>query len=411
VLSVGSVAPVRPLLLLVAVLVFVDTMLYAALTPLLPHFADQLDLSKTRAGALVAAYAAGALIGGLPGGFAAARLGPRRAVLVGLTGMGLSSLGFAFAGSFDTLFLARLLQGCGSAFTWAGAFGWLLAAAPRKRRGELLGSAMGAAVFGALFGPVIGAAAALAGRAAIFSALAGLSLVLVVWTLRLGSAPPGELPSAAALGRALRNRQFAAGLALMALPSLLFGILSVLGPLHLSSAGWGAAAIGAVWLVGAALESVQAPLVGRLTDRRGKLLPVRVALTVAAVVSFALAADSRPLLYVPLIVLGAMAYGILFTPAFALIADGAEHVGLAQGMGFGFMNAAWAVGAVIGPAAGGAIANATGDWIPFLLAGGICALALFTVLRYGRPRAASGPLSDPDAGSDPAVGRRTARAS
>src|SRR4029079_13059666 len=122
-----------------------DTILSAALPPLLPHFAHELDLSKTRAGALVAAYAAGALIGGLPGGFAAVRLGSRRAVLVGLTAMSLSSVGFAFAGSFDTLFLARLLQGCGSAFTWAGAFGWLLAAAPRKRRGELLGSAMGAA--------------------------------------------------------------------------------------------------------------------------------------------------------------------------------------------------------------------------------------------------------------------------
>jgi MFS family permease len=405
------VAAVRPLLLLVAVLVFVDTMLYAALTPLLPHFAHELDLSKTRAGALVAAYAAGALIGGLPGGFAAVRLGARRAVLVGLTAMGLSSVGFAFAGSFDTLFLARLLQGCGSAFTWAGAFAWLLAAAPRKRRGELLGSAMGAAVFGALFGPVIGAAAALAGRAVIFSGLAGLSLVLVVWTVRLGSSPAGELPSASALVRALRNRQFAGGLALMALPSLLFGVLSVLGPLHLSSAGWGAAGIGAVWLVGAAFESVQAPLIGRLTDRRGKLLPVRVALSVAAIASLALAADSRPLFYVPLIVIGAMSYSVLFTPAFALIADGAEDVGLAQGMGFGLMNAAWAVGAVVGPAAGGAIANATGDWIPFLLAGGICTLALVGVARFGREPAPIEPVSDLDTGSDPAVARRTARVS
>ena len=382
-------AAVRPLLLLVAVLVFVDTMLYAALTPLLPHFADDLGLSKTRAGALVAAYAAGALIGGLPGGFAAVRLGARRAVLVGLTGMGLASLGFAFAGSFGTLFLARLLQGCGSAFTWAGAFAWLLAAAPRTRRGELLGSAMGAAIFGAMFGPVIGAAAALAGRATIFSALAGLAFVLVVWTLRLGSAPSGELPSASALARAFRNRQFSGGLALMALPSLLFGVLSVLGPLHLSAAGWGAAAIGAVWLVGAALETVQAPLVGRLADRRGRLLPVRVALTVAALASFALAADSRPLLYVPLVVIAATAYGLLFTPAFALIADGAERSGLAQGMAFGFMNAAWAVGAVVGPAVGGAIANATGDWIPFLLAAGACSLALVAVLRYGRGRSES----------------------
>src|SRR3954465_9628854 len=100
----------RRLLPLVATLVAVDTMLYAALTPLLPHFAHEFHLSKTRAGTLVAAYAAGALVGGLPGGWAASRLGTRRAILVGLAGMGLASLGFAFAGSFWTLFLARFVQ-------------------------------------------------------------------------------------------------------------------------------------------------------------------------------------------------------------------------------------------------------------------------------------------------------------
>ena len=70
----------RRLLLLVCVLVAVDTMLYAALTPLLPHFAHTLHLSKAGAGVLVAAYAAGALVGGLPGGAAAARLGARGTV-------------------------------------------------------------------------------------------------------------------------------------------------------------------------------------------------------------------------------------------------------------------------------------------------------------------------------------------
>ena len=365
----------RRLLLLVAVLVFVDTMLYAALTPLLPHFAHTLGLSKTGAGMLVAAYPAGALIGGLPGGAAAARLGPRRAVIVGLIGMGVASVGFALASGFWGLFAARLIQGLGSAFTWAGAFSWLLAAAPRERRGALLGSAMGAAVFGALFGPVIGAAAALAGRAAIFSALAGLSVVLIAATLRLEPTPV-EHPSAAAIGRALRDYRFLAGLGLMALPSLLFGILSVLGPLRLSAAGWGATAIGAVWLVGAALESVASPLVGRLIDRRGRLLPVRVSLVLATVLLLGLAASPRPFAYAPLIVLSAAAIGVLFTPAFALIADGAENVGLPQGMAFGFMSAAWATGAFIGPAAGGAIAGATGDWIPFVLAAGLCASGL-----------------------------------
>ena len=387
-MSLGSVAGVRRLLLLVAVLVGVDTMLYSALTPLLPHFAHEFGFSKSRAGVLVAAYAAGALVGGLPGGVAAARLGARRAVLVGLTLMGLASLGFAFAGGFWTLFAARFVQGGGSGFTWAGALAWLLAAAPRERRGELLGGALGAAVFGALFGPVIGAAAAIAGRAPVFAALAALSLVLGAWALRLET-PPAEEPSAAAIARALRNRQFIGGLLVMAMPSLLFGILSVLAPLHLAAAGWGAAAIGAVWLTSAALEAAQAPFVGRWTDRRGRLQPVRAALAVGLVCSLGLAAGGRPLAYVPLIVLASLAWGALFTPAFALLADGAEAAGLPQGMAFGFMNAAWALGAVAGPAAGGAIAGATADWIPFALAAVVCGLGLlFARTRSGHEGAA-----------------------
>jgi MFS family permease len=368
----------RRLLVLVAALVAVETMLFAALTPLLPHFAEEFGFSKSRVGVLVAAYAAGALVGGLPGGVVAARIGGRSAVLIGLALMGTASLGFAFAGDFTTLFVARFIQGCAGGFLWAGAFAWLLAVAPRERRGELLGGAMGAAVFGALLGPVMGAAAAIVGRSVVFSALAGLAVVLAAWATRLESAP-AEQPSLAALLRALRNSRFVAGLALMALPSFLFGILSVLAPLHLSAAGWGAAAIGAVWLVGAALEAVQAPLVGRLSDRRGRLLPVRVALVSGAFVSAALALGLRPLAYAPLIVLACLAYGMLFTPAFVLIADGADAVGLAQGMGFGLMNAAWATGAMVGPAAGGAIAGATGDWIPFLLAAGLCTASLVAV--------------------------------
>jgi MFS family permease len=111
---------------------------------------------------------------------------------------------------------------------------------------------------------------------------------------------------------------------------------------------------------------------------------VRVALAVGALVSFALATGARPLFYAPLIVVAAVAYGALFTPAFAMIADGADHTGLAQGMAFGLMSAAWAMGAAAGPAAGGAIANATGDWFPFVLGAVLCASILVVV----RPRTA-----------------------
>jgi MFS family permease len=370
----------RRLLLLVCALVWVDTMLYSALTPLLPHFAHTLHLSKTGAGVLVAAYAAGALVGGLPGGAASARLGARRAVLVGLALMGLSSLGFAFAHGFWPIATTRFLQGCGSGFTWAGSFAWLLAAAPRERRGELIGTGLGAAVFGALFGPVVGAAAGLLGRGTVFTALAALSVVLAVWTLRLESIPP-EVPSVSAVGRALRDTRFGGGLALMALPSLLWGVLSTLAPLRLAAAGWGTTAIAAAWIVSATLETVLSPMAGRLLDRRGIVLPVQIALAAAAASSVGLALSPRPLAYVPLLVAAGAAYGVLFTPAFALIAEGAERSGLAQGMAFGLMNAAWASGALVGPAAGGAVAAASGDVAPFLISAGLCATALAAVRR------------------------------
>jgi MFS family permease len=382
----------RRLLILVSALVWVDTMLYAALTPLLPHFTSHLHLSKTGAGVLVAAYAGGALVGGLPGGVATARLGARRAVLVGLTLMGLASLGFAFAHGFWPLCGARFLQGCGSGFTWAGSFAWLLAAAPRERRGALIGTALGAAVFGALFGPVVGAAAALVGRAAVFTALAGLSIALAVWTLRIESIPP-EVPSFSAVGRAFRNSRFTGGLALMALPSLLWGVLTTLAPLRLAAAGWGATAIAAAWIVGSLLETVLSPIAGRTLDRRGAALPVQLALVAGALTSLGLAASPRPLAYVPLLVVAGGAYGVLFTPAFALIAEGADRSGLAQGMAFGVMNAAWASGALIGPAAGGALAAASGDVVPFVISAGLCVVALAAVQR-ARHRTAAAVMTD-----------------
>src|SRR5918997_274727 len=99
----------RRLLLLVGAIVFVDTMFFAALTPLLPEYADDLNLSKAGAGFLSASYAIGALVGGIPGGIAAARFGVRPTVLIGLAGMAVTTLTFGFADSIWLLDGARLL--------------------------------------------------------------------------------------------------------------------------------------------------------------------------------------------------------------------------------------------------------------------------------------------------------------
>src|SRR3954465_12466641 len=142
----------RKLLLLVSAVVLVDTSFYAAITPLLPDLTEQFGLSKTGAGVLAAAYPIGTFVGGLPGGWMAARVGVRPTVLTGLALMVLSSIAFAFAGSVVLLDVARFVQGVGGAASWAGAMGWLAGAAPRDKRGALIGSAMGAGGGGAPLG-------------------------------------------------------------------------------------------------------------------------------------------------------------------------------------------------------------------------------------------------------------------
>jgi MFS family permease len=374
---------VRRLLLLVCSITLADTMLYAALVPLLPHYADEFDLSKGQAGLLVGAYALGAFLGAIPGGIAAARYGPRRAVLAGLLLMAVASAAFGFAGSAPELGLARLAQGFGSALSWAGALAWLVAGTPRERRGEMLGTAIGAAIFGALLGPAVGAFAEGIGPRPAFLAVAGVSLVLFAWAFRT-PAVAAEPQSPRALLGALRQPMMLGALWLMVLPALLFGMVSVLVPLELGDAGWSAVAIAALFIGAAAVEMVVAPVLGRFSDRRGRLLPLRLALAGAIVVTTCLALAGRPLTIAPLVVAAAIAFGSFWAPAMALLSDGAERIGLAQGLGFGLMNAAWGGGNSLGPALGGALADVAGDAFPFALMACACALTLVALTRGRR---------------------------
>ena len=366
-------------------------MLFAALTPLLPEFAERFGISKTGAGLLVASYAIGVLAGAFPAGIAAARAGAKPAALAGLVVVAAASVTFAFAGDVWTLGAARFAQGIGSALAWSGGLSWLIAATPRGRRGELLGTALAAAIFGALLGPALGGLAALVGTRWTFSAVGVLALTVSA----AGLSEPGvakETPSLAAVRRAFGERRFVGGLWLMVLPALLFGILSVLVALDLDRLGWSAVGIGALFLAAAAIETVVNPLIGRLVDRRGALRPVRVALPAGVAVALALGWANHVVLIVALALAASVAWGSLFTPGMTLLSSGAERVGLPQALGFGLMNAAWASGAMVGPAVGGALGDAVGDPVAYGVGALACAATFAAILWHSRTRSARGAL-------------------
>ncbi len=375
---------VRRLLVLACLIVFVDTTFYAAITPLLPHFEDEFGLSKSASGVLAGAYPAGTFVGALPGGYLAARAGVRATVLLGLALLTVSSVAFAFAGSIAVLDAARFVQGIGGAASWAGAMAWVASAAPRERRGEMIGTTKGAAVAGALVGPAIGTLADAVGIAPTFCGIAVVGTLLALWALRTPPAEPEGTSTPRELLAARRDGRVSAGMWLIAVPGLLFGTIGVLAPLRLDDFGAGAGLIGAAWLGAAALESGVSPVVGRVSDRRGRLFPCLIGLALGAVLMLLFTLPTEQWQVVTLVMLAAPSIGMLWAPSMALLSDGAEALGIAQGFAFALSNLGWSIGQTAGSAASARLADATSDAVPYVLLSVTCVATLAILLRARR---------------------------
>jgi MFS family permease len=131
---------------------------------------------------------------------------------------------------------------------------------------------------------------------------------------------------------------------------------------------------------------VIAPLIGRVSDRRGRLLPLRIALGGAVVVLVGFAVSGRPVAVVPLLVASGITFGGFWAPAMALLSDAADRIGLAQGLAFGLMNAPWGAGNALGPALGGALADSAGDALPFAILAAFCVATLAALGITGTQR-------------------------
>ena len=355
---------VRRLVLLVSAIVMLDVAFYAAVAPLLPHYVDEFDLSKTGAGILTGSYAAGSLVGAIPGGWLAGRWGVKPTTLAGLLGLAVSSLVFGLAQEVWLLDVARFVQGIAGACTWAAGFAWIVERAPAGRRGELIGTPLAAAIAGALLGPVLGAVADELGPEVVFTGVAVTALALTVPASREPAAP-GEAVDLRRVAAAVRIPAVRVGIWLTALPALAAGVLNVLVPLRLDALGAASAAIGATYLVAAALEALMSPILGRLSDRRGRLVPIRAGLIGAAVLLVLIPIPGSAPVVAALFVLTALASAAFWAPAMAMLSDEVERVRVQQGYAFAFTNIAWSTGLLLGNGGGSALAEATADWVSY----------------------------------------------
>jgi MFS family permease len=377
------------LALFVGCVVLAESAFYAVVPPLVPGFVRDVGMTTVEVGILVAAYPAGVLFAAIPSMALVDWRGVRTGTIVGIVLLVVSTLAFAWSTTPFLLDVARFVQGAGGAVAWAGALAWLTTTARVSRRASVIGGTLGAASIGMVLGPPIGALAAQAGRGLVFSALAVVLGILAVLA-------PGGSPASArtrgsirALGDLVRNGTAALGLTLLACIGIVTGSVATLMPLLVSRLQGSAAVIAAIlassYLVGSVLQVVM----GRLSDRFGRLVPT--------LFGFAIAAVCLPTLpfWAGVGALGAVAVvaiafvSSLWTPTAAMVSDGADHGPSGQAVGVATLNAAWAAGAAGGAVAASSIAQATGFPFPFALLGGLCATSALVLLARQRLGAAT----------------------
>jgi MFS family permease len=386
-------AGVRRLLILASAMIFIDVAFFAAIAPLLPEYVDHLGLTKAEAGILSASYAAGTLLGSLPAGFVASRMGPRKTVIQGLILLGVASLVFGFADQILLLDAARFIQGIAGALIWSGALTWLITTAPEEKRGSIIGTALGTAVAGALLGPALGAIAGSIGTGPVFSSVLVITILLAFAASRLPETRAPETQTLHEVMATLVSRPVLEAAAFVAVPSVMFGAIEVLVPLRIDSLGGSHGVIAAGFIVGAAMEAVLAPLAGRISDRVGRRLPYVSGLAICAMAMIAIATVTTLGGVIAALIFTSLGAGLCFAPALTLISDTAEESNLHQGFAAGLSNMAWASGQVIGGIGGGVVASLTGNAEPSFAIALLLALTVIYAFRAMDPGAEPRPAS------------------
>jgi MFS family permease len=374
---------------------------YGIVAPALPVFARSFGVGVTAASAVVSALPVMRLLFAPVSGRLVARVGERTMYLTGLLVVAASTGACALAMSYVQLLVFRGLGGIGSTMFTVSAFSLLFRLAPEGRRGQASGLFTGAFLLGGVTGPALGGALVAVDLRAPFVvyALALVLATLVVGTLlarsrQVGVRPPDPDATPLTIGAALRVPTYRAALvSSLATGWAVQGVRVALVPLFVAVAlgrapVWAGIAL-TVFAVGDGLVLLAT---SGLSDRRGRrpVVVAGLALVTAGTASLALAAVGGTAGLVVLLAASAVAgagAGLLQPAQGAAVADivGSRRSGGPALSGF---QMAADVGAIVGPIAAGALAEAASFPVAFLISAGVALAAL--IAWWLMPRGRSG---------------------
>jgi len=359
----------RKLLALVCLVIFVDSLGYGVVVPVMPVYADELGVSQAGLGMLFAAYALGNIVAAVPFGVLSDKVGRRPFLVFGMFAMAGAFVLYAYSSTYTALFLSRFLDGVTAAANWSVGLAIIPDVYPEGERGQAMGMVMAAMGAGAIAGPAVGGALydwlGLQAPFLLVSLIcvAGGAAALTSKGLRELPPPRGEGSYWRMARKVLSYPGMLLILVIVMMGTVALGVLEPLFPVHLRDVfGLGSTAIGLLFALTVLAYTLASPLVGRLADLRGKKGPIVAGLLATAAAAPALTFASDLALAALLFVVIGVTIALFETPTLPLIADlmGGGEGGEVYGTAFGLFNLSWALGYLVGPAAGGFLAQKHG---------------------------------------------------
>ncbi|MFT9846231.1 MFS transporter [Aneurinibacillus sp. REN35] len=375
-------------LCLVISILFIDMLLYSLIIPVTPFLMSKLQPSSTLMGILFSSYAIALLVATPFLGPLSDRVGRKLPLVIGLAGVALSTVLFAYAETMWMLIAARFVQGIAAAATWTAALALLADLFPSTMRGTVMGMALTGISMGSLLGaPLGGWLLDLGGYMAPFLFAAALTVLCIIAVALLLSEPVRLQEKSSGTFSLLRNRSvlFIAGIVLLAesVLTLLEPILPVFLTEQLQATP---TTIGLLFAVMTLAYGAVAPLSGALSDRYNPKYLMLIGIGCLAASTPLIALSHTMWQQTGAMILVGASVGFTLSPTLSTlgsIVDTGENNG-AYGAAYALFNMFHAVGMIIGPVLGGVLT----DWldIPMAIITTsamilICGAMLFTLLK------------------------------
>ena len=391
---------------LVYLALFVGELSWSGVTPLIPSYIEQYDLTDLAGGLVLSVASLGILVASVPAGAITRRVSPRTLMLSAMVVIAVSGMAMVVVPNYPAIIAARFIFGLGFGTMWLSMAAWLDdAAGPHSA--QVLALTMAVVGASAMLGPAYtGWVAQHFGLSAPFVGLALVTALLFLLLLldRSGTGKSIDpAPPARDLARAVRSDP---GLLVMLLLTIAIAVVwmtaDLLVPLRLDDGGYNVAAIGFAFSLSSLVFVTSSALTARGADRWARP-------GIAAAATLGLAAFTvLPAVWggvpVALVFLfgASVATGVIGALTFPFGLQAVERGAVTVAVMTALANIIWALSGMVGPTVGGAFAEASGDQAAFGVLAAVCVVVTLVVWQQARVQVSRsvtrGQVANPDSG-------------